>query len=149
MSVPGSAHVPSSPLTGGQSTVSGAIVGGTGWHYRGQRRAYDAFSVVAVPGWLPQVSNGVARQRFFKIIAGDHPEVEELVGGVLRDMGWLEDSEQSSTVSEAGSNGCHLWNLCWAWTVRARVPESKLFAWQRINHFQECRCDALEKFTTN
>lgn len=138
-SFPGNTPV-SSPLSGGQTAASSGS-GGTGWHYRGQARARDPFNTVAVPGWVPQLSNGVAKQRFFKIIAGEHPEVEELVGGVLRDMGWLEDSDQPTSISDACNSGCNLWDLCWTWTVRARVPESKLFAWQRINHFQEGRCD--------
>lgn len=116
-----------------------AGTGGPGWHYRGENRIIDPFKVVAVPGWVPQLSNGRTQQKFFRIIAGEHPEVEDLVGGVLRDMGWLEDSDVEASGSDGCGNGCHLWNLCWTWTVRAKVPESKLFAWQRINHFQECR----------
>jgi hypothetical protein len=120
--------------------------GSVGWHYPGECwRPVDAFSTVAVPGWLPQLSTGMARQRFFKIVAGsEHPEVEHMVGGVLRELGWLEDQDPSMDTGCYGTGRCDLWNLCWTWTVRARVPESKLLSWQKINHFQECRCAAAE-----
>ncbi|GAX74993.1 hypothetical protein CEUSTIGMA_g2439.t1 [Chlamydomonas eustigma] len=44
---------------------------------------------------------------------------------------------------------CHMWNLLWTWSVKARVPFSDLLVWQRVNHFPEAkqltRKDLLKK----
>ena len=90
-------------------------------------------SFVTVPGWVPQVSTALVQQRWYCVVAGkDHPEVTELVGKSLKELGWKEDG------GPAGAGEPHMWNLCWTWSVRARVPDS-LLTWQRVNHFQECR----------
>lgn len=89
--------------------------------------------MVTVPGWVPQLSTALTNQRWYCIVAGkDHPEVSELVGKSLKELGWKEDKVV------AGAGEPHMWNLCWAWSVRARVPDA-LLTWQRVNHFQECR----------
>jgi hypothetical protein len=106
----------------------------------------------AVPGWVDQLPTERAQQRFFKVVTTkDHPEVAELLRLVMQNLGWLEDLD-------VGNGGCagpeadigvqrskqkpdlYLWNLIWTWSNRVHVPEGDLFVWQKINHFQGCRC---------
>lgn len=113
---------------------------------------------IVAPGWVAQLPRSSAQKRFYRVVASaEHPEVRELVVRVMTKLGWEEDLDGAGTsVQEQASKRkapalpppvatkqCHMWNLLWTWTSRVRVPETQLFAWQRINHFQECRCALL------
>lgn len=113
-------------------------------HGKGAERG-SATPQVTVPGWVPQVSTALAQQRWYCIVAGaDHPEVTALVGRSLKALGWQEDKCCRHSPGGAASAGePHMWNLCWTWSVRSRVPDT-LLTWQRVNHFQECRCVCLQ-----
>lgn len=97
---------------------------------------------VAVPGWVPQIPTALTQQLWFCIVAGkDHPEVTEIVGKSLEALGWKQDECSKQTCQRGCSTNAaqpHMWNLCWTWSVRARVPEEVL-TWQLVNHFQGCR----------
>jgi hypothetical protein len=109
----------------------------------------------AVPSWVPQLCRHMANLRYFMIITNrDHPEVDTLVNKCLQKLGWkrlelcqlcTEPHDDSDDASYADRGRCahepHLWNLLWTWTARRCVSSSKLLMWQRVNHFQECRCD--------
>jgi hypothetical protein len=104
---------------------------------------------------VPQLPTKLARQRFFRVVTNaEHPEVAELLRKTMTRLGWREDKEGPEVVNlhpdeesehcrvmqtHTSANMCHMWDLLWTWTSRIRVPEGDLFAWQRVNHFQECR----------
>jgi hypothetical protein len=104
-----------------------------------------------VPGWVDQLPTELAQQRFYKVVTSkDHPEVAELLHVVMKKLGWLEDLDTSrcsegpdddlSNQRSRKKSDLHLWNLMWTWSNRVHVPEGDLFVWQKINHFQGCKC---------
>ncbi|KXZ49179.1 hypothetical protein GPECTOR_22g769 [Gonium pectorale] len=42
-------------------------------------------------------------------------------------------------VSAGAGARCHMWNVMWSWSIKARVPTNELLVWQRVNHFSEAR----------
>ena len=122
-------------------------------HTSAERVSLQRKQAVPVPGWVPQLPREAAEQCFYHVVSSpEHPEVAELVGQAMAKLGWIEDTEgivlesrRARHRAEPATGGaaprkCHLWNLLWTWTSRVRVPETELFAWQRVNHFQGCRC---------
>ena len=115
-----------------------------------------AASTVAVPDWVPQLPTATMQQRFFRVATNDeHPEVAEVVRHAMHKLGWTEDRDGSALTSRpalgsaqsktdvndiSGKGATHLWNMLWTWTAHVRVSEDELLMWQRVNHFQHCRC---------
>jgi hypothetical protein len=104
---------------------------------------------------VPQLPTAACRKRFFRVITNDeHPEVAEIVRSAMAKLGWQEDRESmgadaatlerqpdaSAVTLPTRKNAAHMWNMLWTWTSRVRVPEDELLMWQRVNHFQHCRC---------
>eukprot|EP00892_Ulva_mutabilis_P002227 jgi/Ulvmu1/12004/UM083_0017.1 len=130
------------PSSQGQTCNSSNSAVALDKHRKNKSQCLD-LTKVAVPGWVPQVSTVLTHQRWYCIVAGkDHPEVTEIVGTCLKALGWNEDESCKRMAMKGNAASVeettHMWNLCWTWSVRARVPDA-LFTWQRINHFQECR----------